>query len=111
MNTGDIFTDRKWREYYDVTRCRKVGTQQNGKVKMKSNSVVAGSIIGVLVDMDRGMINFFKDGKDLGQAFCQPELKQGPLFPFIQVQEVSELSIFHPSVYPKLKDPVLEMKK
>ena len=61
--------------------------------------------------MDRGIINFYKDGKDLGQAFCQPQLKKGSLFPFVQVQDISELSIFHPAVYPKLKDPVMYVNK
>ena len=57
--------------------------------------------------MDRGILNFFKDGKDLGQAVCQPELKTGKLFPFIQIQEVALLSIFHPTVYPLYRDPVI----
>ena len=39
----------------------------------------------MLVDMDRGIINFFKDGRDLGQAFCNPEIKQGTFFPFVQI--------------------------
>jgi hypothetical protein len=42
-----------------------------------------GSIVGVLVDLDRGIINFYKDGHDLGQAFCSPNLKKGPFYPFV----------------------------
>ena len=35
--------------------------------------------------MDRGIVNFFKDGMDLGQAFVSRELKYGTLYPFVQV--------------------------
>lgn len=37
-----------------------------------------------MLDADRGSINFFKDGVDLGQAFVTPELKKGHFYPFIQ---------------------------
>lgn len=67
-------------------------------------------MVGCLLDMDRGSINFFKDGKDLGQAFKSESLKSGILFPFIQVQEECSISIFHPSVYPSFRDPVVEAK-
>ena len=33
------------------------------------------------------------------------QLKSGKLFPFIQVQDICEMSLFHPSVYPQFKDP------
>jgi len=69
LKTGDIFTDKKWREYYDVEG----QTQSKNKVgqpKIKHNRIQAGSVIGILLDMDRGLMNFFKDGRDLGQAFC-----------------------------------------
>ena len=75
--SGDIYTNKFWREYYDVDR---EIILSNGK--KRSNKVVVGSVIGALVDMDRGIINFFKDGKDLGQAFCSEDLKKGLLFPF-----------------------------
>jgi hypothetical protein len=42
-----------------------------------------GSVIGVLVDMDRGVISFYKDGHDLGQAFVHTNIKEGGLYPFI----------------------------
>ena len=56
LGTGDIYHDKKWREYYDNERESK---------KRGSPKFVAGSIVGVLVDMDRGIMNFYKDGKDL----------------------------------------------
>lgn len=58
--------------------------------------------------MDRGIINFFKDGMDLGQAFVLQELKYGTLYPFVQVQQVCEISIFHPFVYPAYRPPLPE---
>ena len=60
----------------------------------------------MLVDMDRGVINFFKDGVDLGPAFCQYSIKYGALFPFVQTNEPAELSIFHPVVYPAYRAPL-----
>lgn len=111
LGTGDIFTDKRWREYYDVEHSpslrngKKLSNEEKQK-RLLRRKFQTGSIVGVLVDMDRGIINFYKDGKDLGQAFCQQQLKKGPLFPFVQVQDISQLSIFHPTVYPKLKDPV-----
>lgn len=56
-------------------------------------------------------MNFYKDGKDIKQAFCQPELKEGPLFPFVQIQDVCSLSVFHPSVYPKYDEPQPELDR
>ena len=51
--------------------------------KLKKRKFVEGTVVGLLVDMDRGIISFFKDGKDLGIAFCMPQLKQGKLYPFV----------------------------
>ena len=117
MCTGDVFTDKRWKEYYDLEHLppykyknKKLSLSEKDKLILKRKFKV-GSVIGVLVDMDRGIINFFKDGKDLGQAFCQPQLKKGSLFPFMQVQDISEVSVFHKSVYPKLKDPITYVSK
>lgn len=30
-----------------------------------------------MIDLDRGFINFYKDGNDLGLAFASDELKEG----------------------------------
>lgn len=116
LGTGDVFTDKRWKEYYDLEhlppllKFNRMNNEEKEKQLLK-RKFKAGSIVGVLVDMDRGMINFYKDGRDLGQAFCQQQLKRGSLFPFVQVQDISQLSIFHPSVYPKLKDPVAYVNK
>ena len=62
----------------------------------------------MLIDRDRGIINFFKDGNDMGQAFVDPEIKKGEFFPFIQTQCPCQISIFHPFVYPAYRPPVPE---
>jgi len=59
----------------------------------------------MLLDADRGIVNFYKDGNDLGQAFVHKDLKKGNFYPFIQTQNECELSIFHPSVYPRYRSP------
>jgi len=61
---------------------------------------VAGTIVGVLLDMDRGIINFYKDGNDLGPAFAEDELTEGGLYPIIQTKVKCDFSVFHPSVWP-----------
>ena len=45
-----------------------------------------GSIVGVLLDMDRGVIRFYKDGNDLGEAFSDDALKFGELYPLFKTQ-------------------------
>ena len=98
LNTGDKFSKHKWKDYYDID----VGSNP------KYGHFIHGSVIGVMLDMDRGIITFYKDGNDLGQAFVQKDLKEGTLYPFIQVQTECELSIFHPFVYPAYRPPVPE---
>ena len=55
LSTGDKFTGRKWRDYYNID-----------KDVPKYGNFEEGCIIGILIDMDRGILNFFKDGYDLG---------------------------------------------
>lgn len=66
------------------------------------------NVVGCLVDMDRGIISFYKDGHDLGQAFVAPELKEGELYPFVQIQEVCQISIFQMVYHPLYKEPPTE---
>ena len=56
LNTGDKFSKHKWKDYYNVD----VGEDP------KYGNFIAGTVIGVMVDMDRGIIAFLKDGNDLG---------------------------------------------
>ena len=81
---------------------------QNKYAIPKYGLFTPGSIVGVLVDMDRGAINFFKDGQDLGPAFVAPHIKEGNMYPFIHTQIQCKLSIFHPSVYPWFEDKPIE---
>jgi hypothetical protein len=57
--TGDKFTNRKWTDYYDIE-------EQTNKDGPTFGNFEVGSIVGVLIDCDRGCINFYKDGNDLG---------------------------------------------
>ena len=59
----------------------------------------------MLIDMDRGIMSFYKDGMELGSAFVQPNIKFGNYHPFIQTHEVCTISIFHPFVYPSYRPP------
>jgi hypothetical protein len=63
--SGDKFYKKKWRKYYSIDVEEKV-------IPPKFGWFEVGSVIGVMLDMDRGYISFFKDGNDLGQAFVEP---------------------------------------
>lgn len=97
--TGDKYTNRKWSDYYNPEEC----TNGTGP---KFGYFQVGTIIGILVDIDRGIVHFYKDGNDLGQAFVDKEVKRGYLFPFVQVQTRCKVSIFHPYVYPMYRAPI-----
>jgi hypothetical protein len=101
LASGDKFSQRKWKDYYNL----------DSEFGPKFGHFQEGSVIGVFVDMDRGIVNFFKDGMDLGQAFVGQELKYGNLYPFVQVQQVCEISVFHPFVYPAYRPPLPEEEK
>ena len=96
LATGDKFGRRRWKDYYTI--------EPNKKPKYGNFS--EGATVGMLIDRDRGIINFFKDGNDLGQAFVDPMIKKGDYYPFIQTYCVCEISIFHPFVYPAYRPPV-----
>ena len=59
MQTGDKFADFKWRTYYVVDDFDARNPPLYGVFRKET-------IIGCLVDMDRGLISFYKDGNDLG---------------------------------------------
>jgi len=98
LATGDINTGKKWNDYYPIEETP----------EPPYGYFDVGCVVGVCVDMQRGIINFYKDGYDLGQAFVETRLKFGELYPFIEVQEDCELSIFHPFVYPAYRPPLPE---
>lgn len=71
-----------------------------GGLEPKYGYFVQGSIIGLQLDADRGMLNFYKDGEDLGPAFVTGELRIGNYYPFFRIRTKSRLSIFSPKQYP-----------
>ena len=90
LATGDKFGNRRWKDYYNLDA-------EDGP---RLGHFGVGTIVGVLLDQDRGIISFYKDGEDLGQAYVSSALKRGGLYPFVQTQCHCEVSVFHPSVYP-----------
>jgi hypothetical protein len=56
LNTGDKFSKHKWKDYYNV---------DVGEVP-RFGHFISGTILGVMIDMDRGILSFYKDGNDLG---------------------------------------------
>jgi len=109
MGTGDVFTERIWRPYYNLEEKPKfgkilgkmIGNKGGVNDGPKYGHFEVGSVIGMLVDLNLGRVNFYKDGYDLGVAFISGELTEpDPLFPFIQVQEVCKVSLYHPFGFP-----------
>lgn len=84
LSTGDVFTEQQsWKEYYDTSDPEPGRGQNKHKIQKNSRAFKAGSVVGCLVDMDLGTINFFKDGQNLGRAVKSETLKHGMLFPFV----------------------------
>ena len=46
-----------------------------------------GDIVGVKIDLDNGIIEYFKNGKNLGVAFNEGPMKfrKGKVYPFVQL--------------------------
>ena len=78
LESGDKYWNKKWRNYYDCDEFDKKNPPRFGVFAQEC-------VVGVLLDIDRGILNFFKDGNDLGQAFIHPLLKEGLFYPFVQV--------------------------
>jgi len=60
LYSGDKLGDKKYKSYYEID------TDSNKLVVPKFGLFGVGTIMGMMIDQDRGMINFFKDGNDLG---------------------------------------------
>lgn len=95
LETGDKYCKKKWRAYFD-----------NSKVKFS-----VGSVIGLLLDMDRGFISFYLDGYDLGPAFVSEELREGKFYPFVQHGQRVRAHLFHPFAHPLYRPPLTEEDK
>lgn len=101
LQTGDKFTRRKWKQYYEIDLENQAGPPRYGLFE-------AGTVIGVLLDTDRGAVSFYKDGNDLGLAFLSDDLKDGEFLPFIRTQCQCKLSLFSPKQYPWVADVPVE---
>lgn len=60
LYSGDKFTNKRWKGYYETDEAAYI------KDPPKYGFFEVGSIIGICVDLDRGFINLYKDGNDLG---------------------------------------------
>lgn len=58
--SGDKYANKKWKTYYLID------PHETKHKAAQFGLFQEASIVGVLVDRDRGFINFFKDGNDLG---------------------------------------------
>lgn len=117
LKSGDKLERKLWKQYYDmddqdedmyskgdskVWKEKKGEKSDDEEEETPEKCFKEGTVVGLLVDQQRGMISYFKDGEDLGPAFISPDLKQYEVFPFIQIQQVScEVQIFHPDVFPE----------
>jgi hypothetical protein len=72
--TGDKFNKKRWRSYYNI---------EGMSWQSEEKSFQVGTVIGILVDLDRRTLHFYKDGVDLGQAFMNMNIKDGVLYPFV----------------------------
>lgn len=101
LQTGDKFTRRKWKQYYEIDLENQVEPPRYGLFEV-------GTVIGVLLDTDRGAMSFYKDGNDLGLAFLSDDLKNGEFLPFVRTQCQCKLSLFSPKQYPWVADVPVE---
>ena len=79
LYSGDKLSDKKYKTYYEIDM------EQNKFVVPKHGLFGVGTIVGMMIDQDRGMINFYKDGNDLGQAFVDSRIKDMEFYPFFQI--------------------------
>ena len=63
LATGDVLVNRRWKDFYPAEE-----VNQYGEPCPPKGVFTVGTTIGVLVDMDRGIIAFYKDNEDLGTA-------------------------------------------
>ena len=67
----------------EISHWKEPENDEDGNEKKNEIEIGEGSIIGVQHDRLRGLIHFFKDGKDLGLAFNNKELRSRKLLPFL----------------------------
>lgn len=56
-----------------------------------------GDVIGSMIDLDSGIISFFKNGQDYGAAFTEGSFfRNGKLYPFVQLYKC-KVQVFQPN--------------
>ena len=83
-------------EPFDLYKSISVGLATHQTEPPRYGLFQVGSVIGVLLDTDRGAISFYKDGNDLGLAFLSHDLQEGEFLPFVRTQCRCKLSLFSP---------------
>ncbi len=78
LETGDKYHAKKWRNFYNLEKKEPHNQPYYGHFTQNS-------IVGMLVDLDRGCITYYKNGIMIGVAFLDDELKEGKLYPFLQI--------------------------
>ena len=62
LHSGDKFTNKRWRNYYVVDDYAEADKLNHARFGVFAET----NVVGCLVDIDRGIISFYKDGHDLG---------------------------------------------
>lgn len=92
LYSGDKYVFPIWQNYYN--------NEDDDDDPSPLGQMVNGSIIGVLLDMDRGYLTFFKDGNEMGVAFSSTELRCGDFYPMVLSMDECQVHIFHPTSHP-----------
>lgn len=102
LSSGDVLTNKKWKQYYDcdddddeptahqLSYLFKGSSNQsnqitNDRTNNNDRTFKHGTIVGMLIDQNRGDISFYKDGEDLGIAIINKDLIKKELYPFVQI--------------------------
>ena len=57
--------------------------------------------VGVLIDISKGQIQLFLNGKNFGLAFESDQLKKGPIYPAISLREDTKIKFLKESNLPQ----------
>jgi hypothetical protein len=69
LNTGDKLSNKRWTSYYNLDKEDVNKENAEPFPCPKYGFFTQECVVGIAIDMDRGIMSFYKDGHDLGQAF------------------------------------------